>query len=568
MNFFLLLILINLIFFLPRYLAGFAEGYNPFRFLFDQETIARRLKSFYYSRIIDPFRISLEYSLVVLLLGFLGMNGTGSIVLTSILALVVLVVNIYIAIFLKLLNRTPILRSDWIYTKENAGIYEGYFLPIGLVFIVLIAGFFSMFYYLNAYLLSLDFNPVIGGALFVFIACLGLFNTKIYLINNYLSRTVFSLFIYLSKSRHQTKKSERYFSLSLSDIKKSNHFDKVKLNRRPNIHIISMESYGSLIYRDLDVYAEVKQGVEKWNEVYNSSDIHCCSVMAEPPHFGSGTLYSYSTLLFGMKIENSYQYNILFNELATFSEYQSLFRYTRDNGYKNFVLQGMVGEFGSTVNYKMLKNNLTYDHIIQNDDIGFKGQYLKFMSMQKCPPDQFTFNKGIDVAQQSKVPYTLFYCTLNSHFDFDAPLEPVEEWEDLNDEHYVYETTMEKPWDKYKKYKKALNYSIDSIFGTIKKRINEDDIYVVYGDHQPTLIVEEKHGIESPIHIFSKNKTFIKAWEQYGFNEGLVPEDKNKPLKFEAFYSAFMNCLNTAYGQNKDLELPFFGDGIAFFNDN
>lgn len=506
--------------------------------------------------------------MVALLIGLFSFNNSFSIILLSLLALIILIVNIYIAVFLKLLNRTPIIRSDWIYTKENAGIYEGYFFLIGITMFLLFVGFFNMFYYLNSFLLSLHFSSTVGIILITTISFVGIFNTKVYLINNYLSRTVFSLFIYLSKSRYQTKKSERFFSLNSNDIRMNNHFEKIRLTRRPNIHIISMESYGSLIYRDLDVYEEVKQVVERWDENYNSSNIHCCSVMAEPPHFGSGTLYSYSTLLFGMKIENSYQYNILFNELAIFSEYQSLFRFTRDNGYKNYVLQGMVGEFESTVNYEMLKNNLTYDHILQNEDIGYKGQYLKFMSMQKCPPDQYTINKGIDVVKQSKNPYTLFYCTLNSHFDFDAPLEPAKEWRDLDNENYVYETTMDKSWDKYMKYKKALSYSIDSIFGTIKNRIDDDDIFVVYGDHQPTLIVEEKHGIESPIHIFSKNKSFIEKWESYGFNKGLVPDDTKKPLKFEAFYSAFMNCLNSVYGQDTELELPFFENGIAFFNDN
>ena len=156
MKFLILLIVINATLFLPRYLLGLPKQWNPLRFITSNDPIKYKLRTIYFSRVIDPFRLSLEYSIAVLLVYLLGLQSGMSTWVLTIIALVVFVFNIYSAVFLVLLKKTPILRSDWYFLKESVSIYEGYFSLIIILTATLLGLLGSMFYYLNIQFCSLN----------------------------------------------------------------------------------------------------------------------------------------------------------------------------------------------------------------------------------------------------------------------------------------------------------------------------------------------------------------------------------------------------------------------------
>jgi len=534
MKFILYLFLMNVILALPRYLFGLPRNWNPLRFIMANETLSQKAKT-----------------------------NDSTLFLTAV-SVVIFVFNIYIAVFLVLLKKTPVLRSDWFFIRESISIYKGYFLLIITLFFIIIALFFYGFLFLNSYYEHLVFNKAYAFLFVILLLANGLYNVHRYNLTDYLARVVISLFIFIFKSRAQTKKYNNLFSLTDAEIEGHNLFSKVSLSRKPNIHIISMESYGSVLFKNKEQYKEVVDTIENWDKLFKNSDINCFSSFALPPLFATGTWYSYSTLLFGMKIDNGAVQNILFSEMSNFDKYQSLFQFTKKEGYTNFLVQGMIGEFEGTLDFDKLKKNLNYDRLIYNKELDYDGQLLKFMNLQNCVPDQYSFNKGLNIAKESKKPYTMFFCTLNSHWDFYSPIHLAENWKDLSNSDSSFVTTSETDSNRTERYKYAIKYTIDSVFDTILKRMTEDDIYIVYGDHQPTMITDEKYGKETPFHIFSRNKDFVKLWEQYGFKEGLIPEDNERPMKFEAFYSAFMKSINKIYGEDTHLDIPYMKDGVSF----
>ncbi len=566
MKFILYLFFLNVILFLPRYLLGLPRSWNPLRFLVANDTLNQKVRTIYFSRIIDPFRFSFEYSLLLICIYLLGLQGHLATVIVSFVAVVIFVFNIYVAVFLILLNKTPILKSDWFFMRESISIYKGYFVIISILLVLFCGLFSTAFFYLNTYFEYLEFDRVYAIGFLAFILINGLYNVKYYNVTDYLSRVVFSLGIFILKSGKQTKRYNKLYDLTNSDIEKHNLFSAVSLRKKPNIHIISMESYGSVLFKDKDQYSGIVESISNWDEKFKHSDINCYSSFAVPPLFATGTWYSYSTLLFGMPIENGAKHNILFSEMANFSAYESLFQFTKNEGYTNFLLQGMIGDFEGTLDFEKLKKNLNYDRLIYNKELEYNGKLLKFMNLQNCVPDQYTFNRGLDIAKQSDDPYTMFYCTLNSHWDFYSPLNLMDDWEMINDPSVTYATTTDNESNRKERYHGAIQYTIDSVFDTILKRMSTNDIFIVYGDHQPTMITDEKYGKETPMHIFSKNKEFVHQWEEYGFKEGLMPHENKNPIKFEAFYSAFMRSLNKCYGTDVELDIPFLADGIELMD--
>jgi len=564
MNFVLYVILVNVLLFFPRYLIGLPKKWNPFRFLFSNDTFAHKVKSLYFSRIIDPFRLSFEYCILSVSIYFLELQGHTATILLSVVAVLIFVFNIYVAVFLGVLKKTPIFKSDLFFLRESISIYKGYFVVISMVVIGLFWLLFYSFYYLHLQLLTFNFTWFPAAVLLLFTLIGGLWNVKFYNVTDYLSRSVFSLLVFSQKSQKQSRLYEGFLDLTSDDIRAHNHFSKVNLKVKPNIHIISMESYGSVLLRDKDNYGDVKGLLEEWNAKFMNSEIRCCSTLAVPPLFATGTWYSYSTLLFGTTIDNGALQNILFSEMANFEEYQSLFQFTKSSGYTNYLLQGMIGEFEGTLDFQKLKKNLNYDHLIYNRDLEYQGQLLKFMNLQNCVPDQHTLNKGLELIRKSNDPYTMFCCTLNSHWDFYSPLQVVSDWKDLANVNTTFATTMDQNYSRQERYRHSIKYTINSVFETILNSMSSNDIFIVYGDHQPTTITDEKYGKETPMHIFSHNIDFIELWDKYGFQGGLVPEEGKQEFRFEAFYSAFMNCINEAYGHDPEMDLPFFNDGIKF----
>lgn len=567
MRFICNLILINFILFLPRYFSKLPKGWNPFRFLFGKNAIKRKLKSFYYSRDLDPFRFSFEYSIVVLLSSLLSVDQNISIQISSILALIVLIFNIYFAVFLDLLKKTPVLRSDLLFLRESISIYKGYFLLIIIAVIVLTSLFYLGFFFLNSLLFSFEPNHIVSCVFLLTILIGGLFKIRRYNLAPYFFRNVFSIVVFLFKSKDKFNSFKQYLTISDEQIQKHNLFKDLELKERPNIHFISLESYGSIVLRDHETYADISDLLIRWNEVFNQSDIYCSSILATPPLFATGTWYSYSTLFFGMTIDSGGQYNTMFGEMQNITKYQSLLQLTKDKGYTNYLLHGIKGDFESTLDFDKLKKNLNYDQLLHGENLKYEGKFLKFMNLQKSVPDQYTLNKGIELAKHSKAPYTLFYCTLNSHWHFDSPLEKEENWQELSNPSYKFKTSLEEVNDIKDRYKISIKYSIDSVFDTILKQCNQDDIFIVYGDHQPTMMTDEKYGKETPFHVFSKNKAFIDSWNTYQFDKGLIPQEGKSTFKFEAFYSAFVNCLNKVYGKDQNLSFPFFKDGVNLLVD-
>lgn len=562
MTFIIYLILINFFLFLPRYLFGLPKSWNPLAFLLSSYSIKSKLINLYFSRTIDPFRLSIEYSTLAVIIFSFGIGNFWSIGLLTVVGLLVFCFNIYLAVFTNFLHKTPVIKSDWLFLKNSVAFYKGYVLFIVVGLILLLVGLAYTFSFFNYFLSTLTVNILYNLVFLLFVFVFGFRKVNIHPLDLYMYRTSFSVILYFFKSAQYSVRYDHLLNLSKSELNSLNRFKDVALKKKPNIHIISMESYGSIIFKELDKYSQARKSLDKWNEKFQNSDILVRSSFAVPPLFATGTWYSYSTLLFGMTIDNGNKHDILFKGMANFSEYESLFQLTKREGYTNFLLHGFIGNFDDTLDYEKFKRNLNYDVLVHNNDLDYKGQLLDFMRMQKCPPDQFTLNKGLEIAKKNDGPYTFFYCTLNSHWDFYSPVEIIDNWKDLNTESYKFKTTADGNMNSTQKYGLAIDYTINSVFDSIMKQMNDNDIYIVYGDHQPTTLTDEKYGKETPMHIFSKNEDFLNEWENYGFKSGIIPEKQEEYIKFEAFYSALVSCLNKQYGEDTNLEIPFFKDGI------
>ena len=113
-----------------------------------------------------------------------------------------------------------------------------------------------------------------------------------------------------------------------------------------------------------------------------------------------------------------------------------------------------------------------------------------------------------------------------------------------------------------KLYLESIEYELQVLVDFITTKANEGDIFIVIGDHQPARVSRKADGWDTPVHIISKNKSFVESFYQYGFVPGLKTENNSPQLHHEGLYSLFMRNFLQAYGDNEAFIPAFMPDGV------
>jgi hypothetical protein len=96
----------------------------------------------------------------------------------------------------------------------------------------------------------------------------------------------------------------------------------------------------------------------------------------------------------------------------------------------------------------------------------------------------------------------------------------------------------------------------------ITAEADENDIFVIVGDHQPARVARYEDGWDTPMHIISQNEALAEAFAEYGFVPGLTTRSREPAIHHEGFYSLFMRVLLKQFGQNPGDLPPYWPDGI------
>ena len=186
---------------------------------------------------------------------------------------------------------------------------------------------------------------------------------------------------------------------------------------------------------------------------------------------------------------------------------------------------------------------------ILKKDIRFTGASYGFV---ESAADQYVLNFATEkIKKEVKEPFFLFYLTKNSHSPFISPKTIVKDWRSLNNgnKELIGYQFLRKP--NFEDYLDSIKYQWDMLEDFILSNGNDDDVFVLYGDHQPhDLAQKEPHGMHTLVHVIAKNQKFIDGFGQYGFVEDI--ERIKEPIKHEGFYTAFLRQFLETFGEKAD----------------
>ena len=333
------------------------------------------------------------------------------------------------------------------------------------------------------------------------------------------------------------------------------------LAQKPDIYLIFVEAYGSVLYQRPDFTAAYVNLLHELTVQLQENGWWMATALSEAPTWGGGSWLSYTTTLFGMHIDQHPQYLELREKYQT-ERYPSLGVTLHDQGYYYVWLSTLPENYAEEVWTKYTRL-LGVDELIRYRDLGYIGPRYGW---GPSPPDQWTLHWAHEVLKNKvKQPLFLFTITQNSHYPFTPLPTLVEDWRTLNqpgrDPEAVDPQTIRLSRMRVN-YLQAIEYELRMLTRWILEVGTPNSIFVLIGDHQPAGVSRRADGYATPLHILSQDEALIKAFTDYGFVPGLEVSDLEPSLRHEGFYSLFMRLLFGRYGIHHLAQPVYLPNGI------
>lgn len=334
-----------------------------------------------------------------------------------------------------------------------------------------------------------------------------------------------------------------------------------RLEQKPDIYFIFVESYGSVLYKRPHFTPPYRTLLKELEEIFDNAGWHVATALSEAPTWGGGSWLSYTSTLFGMRIDNHPQYLELRNKYQV-ERYPSLGATLADQGY-HYVWLSALDENISEVGWAKYTRMLAVDELIRNKDMEYIGPRYGW---GPAPPDQWVLHWAHErLKATTDKPLMFFTITQNSHYPWKPHPDLVEDWRTLNQP--APEAAPVDPetiaLDEMRaNHLNAIEYQLRMLTQFILEVGDEHSIFVLIGDHQPPAVSRRADGWSTPVHIVSKDAAFVDAFSEYGFISGLSVTDLEPPLRHEGLYSMFMRVLLGRYGAGKLVQPAYLPEGI------
>jgi hypothetical protein len=317
----------------------------------------------------------------------------------------------------------------------------------------------------------------------------------------------------------------------------------LRLADKPDVYLIFVESYGSVLYRRED-WAVVYQDLLAEVEAELSGDgWEMMSSMSAAPIWGGGSWLSYTSALFGVPVEAESVYQRLMEEDLA-QPFPHLLRFARNQGYTTYRMTAISTPLtGSAA--ERLERFFDVDRWIHYADLEYTGTRYNWGA---APPDQYSLNKAQAImdAESGDAPRFFFTLTQSSHYPW-MPTPPIlEDWRDLNllPDETVYVDLEEMPHDQRRRnYLNAIDYNLRVISDFIRRHGDEDSLFILIGDHQPPRVSRREDTLDTPIHIISRQPEISQALTQAGFVPGLTMDDLEPTMAHQGLYSLVVHLL-------------------------
>jgi hypothetical protein len=497
---------------------------------------------------LDPWRLSLELTLLVALwVNFRRLQRPTLRWAIGVFYLVALCYALYEALMLTIYRADPVFYSQYYLARDGLPFLASHLQTSGWIYLaglvgVVAAGFGVVT--LVKLLLNSAAEPKLHGATrltLTLLALLALFVAVRY--QGYTARPEMAVSSLSFKLQQNVAASFQLYddiaSFDDSAAQQAYDYTQYQLADKPDIYLIFVESYGSVLYKRPDYRRAYTSLLSQLETQLAGAGWHSASALSESPTWGGGSWMAYTSLLFGLRIDSHPQYLALLNKYQV-QHYPNLSRYLQSQGYYAAWVSSIADELDDQTWSKYIRF-LGVDQWLRYRDLDYHGPRYGW---GPAPPDQYVLNYAHELLQsQTDQPLLFLTLTQNSHYPWTPQPQLADDWRQLNDAGASDPAAQLDPAEKRQRYFQAITYQLQMLTDFVIDNGDEQSLFFLIGDHQPPQVSRRADGWATPIHLLSRSEKRVNAFADYGFTPGLKLATLEPGLHHEGFYSLLMRIL-------------------------
>ena len=312
---------------------------------------------------------------------------------------------------------------------------------------------------------------------------------------------------------------------------------------RPNIYLIFIESYGSVLYARSDFDDAYRALLAQLEADLTEGGWRIASGMSESPTWGGGSWLAYTSALFGLRIDSQPQYLELVERFGVEnSKPPNLSHFLKQHGYTTVWLSSLSDELTDNKR-EQYRNFYDIDTWLGYRDLNYVGAEYGW---GPAPPDQYAleFARGHHMASATQSVF-LFFITQNSHYPWMTP-PLVDDWTALNVTPSAAQAAPQAESSHQQlrmAYLDAVGYELRMLTQSILNTQDEDALFILIGDHQPPRVSRKGDSFNTPLHIITRDTALYQSITGQGLQDGLAPPDGEAAFRHEELYPLVVNLL-------------------------
>ena len=302
-----------------------------------------------------------------------------------------------------------------------------------------------------------------------------------------------------------------------------------------------IESYGRSAVEDPAMASQVGTVLDDGTSRLKAAGYSSRSGFLTSPVAGAGSWLAHSTFLSGMWIKNQQRYrSVTSSDRMTLT---SAFRSTGDWRTVG-IMPGVTRSWPEGKFFGL-------DHIYDSRDIGYQGPKFSWSPV----PDQYSLAafERLEHGKPGHEPLMTEIVLASSHNPW-APIPKMIGWDEVGDGsvYHAIKKAGKDPQEVWKdpakvrtEYRRAIEYSLNSLVSYVENYGDDNTVLVVLGDHQPNATVTGTGaGRDVPISIVAHDPAVLDQISDWGWQDGLKPGPQAPVWKMDSFRDRFL----TAYG--------------------
>ncbi|MFJ1746975.1 sulfatase [Streptomyces sp. NPDC088116] len=302
-----------------------------------------------------------------------------------------------------------------------------------------------------------------------------------------------------------------------------------------------IESYGRSAVEDPAMAPQVGAVLDDGTRRLKAAGYSSRSGFLTSPVAGAGSWLAHSTFLSGMWIKNQQRYrSVTSSDRLTLT---SAFRSTGDWRTVG-IMPGVTRSWPEGKFFGL-------DHIYDSRDIGYQGPKFSWSPV----PDQYSLAafERLEHGKPGHEPLMTEIVLASSHNPW-APIPRMIGWDEVGDGsvYHAIKKAGKDPKEVWKdpenvrtEYRRAIEYSLNSLVSYVENYGDDNTVLVVLGDHQPNATVTGTGaGRDVPISIVAHDPAVLDRISDWGWQDGLKPGPQAPVWQMDSFRDRFL----TAYG--------------------